>query len=569
MLREKEERMPLLFLYKREQQRIACSFVDGELFIDAFYPETKDMEIFVGKKFQDVFVSLVDETFYQKCCDVFQTGIVETFEINFNALEYFFVVISKNGDCGLDLIFRNISESKLFIYQEKLKKFLLEYTKNQNILFEDIVRKINKLVVESFDVSCCSLWMHYTDICMIECVDIYSQDSHRDQKTQNPFLFDEKDPYFQELLDKQRYLYRHTIKNDPIHKSICKTYIENYGIKYKYDIAIVYEEKLVAILCVENTKEKEFFTPVFEQFCEILKKDISILINVELKKELEAKFRAVEKNEYTGILIYRDRVLYVNDAVLKINGFTFEEMQSVKTWELFAPEYQEKFKNIIQRRMKGEQFPKSYSDVRVLSKSGKILTVRLSAETILYEGKYAGISIVMDITDIVEAREILQQLATTDVLTKIHNRRKINEAIDKEIDRFERYKEPFGLIMFDIDYFKNINDAYGHDIGDEVLVELSELVKTKIRKSDCFARWGGEEFLIMVRNIEENEIKKLAKILNESVQECLFSFQKIDLTISIGVTMYHYNDTKEEILRRVDKGLYRAKKEGRNRVVFL
>ena len=461
----------------------------------------------------------------------------------------------------------DISQSKLLLLYEETTSLILEYIQSKENLFETTVRSINEIVVDNFNVTCCSLWMHYKDTDTIECVDIYSKNTNRHQKAHNPFPFDKNDPYFFQLLRDKKYFFDYQ-ETTSLQESVCRRYIKQYSIKYKYDIALTYQGRFVAMLCVENTQENDFLTPVFKRFIVMLQKELEIFIDEKFKKEIEEKFQAVEKNEHTGILIYRDKVLYANQAITNMNGFSFEEMQQVNTWDLFAPEYREQFKNIIRRRMKGEQFPKNYFDVKVISKMGKILNVRLSAETIMYEGKYAGISTVTDITDIVEARELLHKLATTDVLTKIYNRRKMHEAIDAEITRYKRYKDSFGFIMFDIDYFKNINDAYGHDIGDEVLVELSDLIKSKIRQSDCFARWGGEEFLIMVRNIEENALFNLAQILRIAVENQTFSSEKIDLTISLGVTIFQENDTKEDALKRVDIALYRAKQEGRNTVIL-
>jgi len=163
--------------------------------------------------------------------------------------------------------------------------------------------------------------------------------------------------------------------------------------------------------------------------------------------------------------------------------------------------------------------------------------------------------------------ELLYQ-ATHDHLTTIFNRQKFNDILHNEILRVHRYPHDLSIIMFDIDYFKNINDTYGHDIGDEVLINLSKLVKKEIRDIDTLARWGGEEFMILLpeTSIEYSQI--LAEKLRVSIESTsLCSIDICNLTVSFGVTILHKNEEFDTFLKRVDEALYEAKDSGRNKVV--
>ncbi|NPA66436.1 MAG: diguanylate cyclase [Epsilonproteobacteria bacterium] len=547
---------------------IICNLIHNELIVDDILPKIEQMNAFLGSKCDEICYDIYDEAFIETVLDVNKSAIPKIYEKRFNRLEKLQIIITKISQNRISLNIHNRTYQNLLNEFQKIEDMIVSYTRSNENIFEKTIRQINESIVDTFDVSCSSFWMHYNFTNTIECVDIYSQDSSRHRHDHDPIVVNKDDPYFQNLFKNETSFYN---AKDPgiMVESLCYEYVKKYGIEYKYDFIITYNGRFIAMMCIETTKKRNFFTVAFQEYIQMLKKLLYVFIDTKFKKEVEEKFKAIEKNEHTGILIYRDKVLYANQAVLNMNGFTFKEMQQFKTWELFAPEYREKFKNVIQRRMKGEQFPKSYSDVRVISKSGKILTARLSAETILYEGQYVGISTVMNITDLVEAREQLHKLATTDGLTKIYNRRKMHDEIDTEILLYQRYKDPFGVIMFDIDYFKNINDAYGHDIGDEVLIELTNLIKSKIRQTDSFARWGGEEFLILARSIEKYSLFDLAEELRLSVESVTFSSFNLAVTISLGLTMYRDGDTKEDILKRVDIALYKAKKGGRNRVVLL
>jgi len=162
--------------------------------------------------------------------------------------------------------------------------------------------------------------------------------------------------------------------------------------------------------------------------------------------------------------------------------------------------------------------------------------------------------------------EQLERLATMDKLTSIYNRYKMDLSLEEQIEIVKRYNRSLGLIFLDIDFFKNINDTYGHKAGDTVLVELSKLVLQTIRKSDIFGRWGGEEFLIILPETEKKEAIKLAEKLRKKIEN--YKFDKIDKTItcSFGVTSFIENDDIEKIMIRADKKLYKAKQNGRNKV---
>ena len=165
---------------------------------------------------------------------------------------------------------------------------------------------------------------------------------------------------------------------------------------------------------------------------------------------------------------------------------------------------------------------------------------------------------------IVEQKEKLEELSTIDQLTKTYNRRKFDELISGEIERANRYKHNFSVIMFDVDHFKQVNDRYGHQVGDKVLVEISSLVKRNLRKTDSIIRWGGEEFVV----IAAETILPNAGILGEKLRELIHSHifpGPGHITSSFGITDYIKGETADTLMKRVDKALYAAKENGRNR----
>ena len=167
--------------------------------------------------------------------------------------------------------------------------------------------------------------------------------------------------------------------------------------------------------------------------------------------------------------------------------------------------------------------------------------------------------------------ESYEKEAVLDGLTGTYNKKSIVEFLNKYIHNFLRYKkESFSLLMIDIDFFKKINDTYGHLAGDKCLEIMSNIIKSIIRESDIFGRFGGEEFLIILPNTKMSGALKLAKRIKDAVEKQVFTFESQDIkfTISIGATSMGLTDTYESLLSRVDEALYEAKNKGRNRIEY-
>lgn len=158
----------------------------------------------------------------------------------------------------------------------------------------------------------------------------------------------------------------------------------------------------------------------------------------------------------------------------------------------------------------------------------------------------------------------LEKAAYTDGLTKLYNHKKIFESLDLEIKREKRYKNNLSVMMVDIDFFKTVNDTYGHYMGDIVLEKLSEIIKATIRGADIAGRYGGEEFLIIFPEISEDEAFRAGERLRKNIEAVEFE-NRIKITISGGVAEY-IGETALELIEKADRNLYRAKENGRNRI---
>jgi diguanylate cyclase (GGDEF)-like protein len=172
-----------------------------------------------------------------------------------------------------------------------------------------------------------------------------------------------------------------------------------------------------------------------------------------------------------------------------------------------------------------------------------------------------------ELVHVLESKNIkLQHESLTDALTGTGNRRMINQAIEAEIGRYYRHeRQAFSILLLDIDFFKKINDNFGHPVGDEVLKLLCLKAKTLLRISDTLARWGGEEFVVLLPTADIDSATILAERMRAEIAKN--SYNNHAITISIGAAEYRRGESQAMLLERLDRALYEAKKTGRNKVV--
>ncbi|PID78054.1 MAG: diguanylate cyclase response regulator [Deltaproteobacteria bacterium] len=190
--------------------------------------------------------------------------------------------------------------------------------------------------------------------------------------------------------------------------------------------------------------------------------------------------------------------------------------------------------------------------------------------------------LLLRVTRILNARKItierntmlkkLHKLAITDGLTKLFNSRKFYEQLDKEVNRFNRYKHSLSLIMLDIDLFKNFNDKYGHLEGDKVLLKMGEVIQSSLRTMDSGYRYGGEEFTIILPETTSKEAEKVAIRIKEKLKKSSFLQENGEnpfVTASFGITCYRDGEDIHSFVNRVDKALYESKKNGRDQITII
>lgn len=278
--------------------------------------------------------------------------------------------------------------------------------------------------------------------------------------------------------------------------------------------------------------------------------------NTELKRFAEI----IDKYVITATTKKNSIITSISQAFVKASGYKKEELLGQKMNMVKHEDTpKELFVDLWSHIEQGKQW---FSPIKNKKKDGTPYWLEQNIIPIKDEkGEVVSyMSVGVDIT----AKKELEKLSITDKLTNIYNRRKLDEELNSEFVRAQRYQHPLSLLLMDIDFFKKINDTYGHQTGDYVLQTLAKVLKQNIRSSDIVGRYGGEEFMVIVPDTKIDEAWQLAEKLRQSVEQ--FSFDEVNkVTISIGVSQLNMQDNRsEEIIKRADEALYKAKEEGRN-----
>jgi len=305
-----------------------------------------------------------------------------------------------------------------------------------------------------------------------------------------------------------------------------------------------------------------------------------MITSIREKRILEQQFKLITDVVGEGIFLVdsEGKIIFSNPEANRLLGYHFDEIKGLYIQEVIHKQqldgtlYQPVDNPLYIAITSGNTYNREGA---FTCKSGFLMAVMIACRPVLKNDVLDGA--VIAFRDITEQKKYLQSLetinklletqATTDALTGIYNRIKLNKSLTTEIARAERYNSLLSLIIFDIDHFKKVNDTYGHTAGDNVLKRLAKLVETNIRETDIFARWGGEEFVILVPGLSTVETVKLADKLRHKVEE--FDFEKPQkITLSFGVASYKNGESSTLLINRADAALYRAKESGRNQVQY-
>ena len=348
-------------------------------------------------------------------------------------------------------------------------------------------------------------------------------------------------------------------KNNPILLSILNKAISNIPDTTKHNIfnksfSLKYQEHFDYWLLV-----KLFFVMIV----------ITLVLNYRnrlIRKHniaMQAKIEIIDANILMVITNLKAEIIDASSAFCKKTGFKKSDLIGMHARHL---DYDHK-KNDKEKEVRSAIINKGQwkSEIKTINASGSFFWTELTViDSSTIQKHYSGFHLIY--TDITN-KKLIEKISQTDTLTNLNNRLRLDKKFKYEFLRTERYQSPFTIIILDIDFFKLVNDQYGHQAGDQVLIELSQILTKTVREIDTLGRWGGEEFLILCPETSLQGAFTLAEKIRKSVEENNFTDVN-RITCSLGVTHYKNGDNLNDMFNRADRALFQAKKEGRNKIVF-
>lgn len=324
-------------------------------------------------------------------------------------------------------------------------------------------------------------------------------------------------------------------------------YSNNHHKKIIFEIA--YEQKNMFIMLVISISIIFVLTIFFLSRIHTKKKLLDAVINTS-----------------DDLIYYKDqRLKYIgcNDAFKRFANKSENEILGKDDFDIFENKFAKIFRD---NDLKVLRTNKMSIDEEWLEFDNKLLLFQSKKRPLKYsETKIGILGVSRDITSLYEIQKKLEEQATVDELTKVYNRKSFNERLKEKIEMFRRYESNFCLALVDIDDFKKVNDTFGHDVGDEVLIKVCGIAKENIRNTDLIFRIGGEEFVILYPKTLIDEaflsIEKITHIIkNENI------IKNHQITLSVGLTQMKENDDEASIFKRIDDLMYISKKTGKDKI---
>jgi diguanylate cyclase (GGDEF)-like protein/PAS domain S-box-containing protein len=304
--------------------------------------------------------------------------------------------------------------------------------------------------------------------------------------------------------------------------------------------------------------------------------ELKALQNKLVESEKRHRLLADYANDIISTIDLAGNFTYISPAVERITGYTVDEvMNHFLEIHYFTPEMlkvMDRITTIVSRLVITDEplEPIRFEQLQYRKDGRAIWTDTILTGIYDEDGHLSELlGVTRDITEKVRLRDQIQKLSETDKLTRLYNRVKLDDALLKAFERALKTGEAFSMIMLDVDFFKRINDQFGHQAGDAMLVELAEILQHSIRSRDIVGRWGGEEFLFILPETNEKGAMVVADKIRAAVGKHRFARPE-RVTVSLGVSTYRGGDSAPDVIvARADQALYEAKRRGRNQVQLL
>jgi len=279
-------------------------------------------------------------------------------------------------------------------------------------------------------------------------------------------------------------------------------------------------------------------------------------------RESQEGYRALIEGAREGVVVTQsEKVMYCNPSFLELVGYTKEEVENMSIHTYLHPEDKGRAAQNHHRRIAGEEVEQRYP-VRFITKQQETIWVEISGARIMWKGEPAALNFLVDITERVKKETFMRHMAQYDQLTGLPNRWLLDERLDDTLRLSRRTGDSFGVIFVDLNRFKPINDTYGHEVGDALLVAVAKRIKALLRESDTVARVGGDEYVVLLPLAARPEDALLvAQKIEKAIEKpFVLSGHSLKISCSAGVAFYPlHGKTRMELYRHADRAMYDQK----------
>jgi diguanylate cyclase (GGDEF)-like protein/PAS domain S-box-containing protein len=473
------------------------------------------------------------------------------------------------------------------------RKALADLTHSPALGQADVTRAFNQITETAsrvLDVERASVWRLVDDDTAIECIDLFERSQTRHSSGVRIAAADV--PRYFAALRSERAIRAHDARTDKRTSEFRKGYLVPLGITSMLDAPVFLRGKMVGVVCHEHTRRprrwklhEELLASSFADFVALVletaawheaedalrvERDALETKVAERTRELrdsEANLRALIDYSPTAMVLTRisdSKVMLANRraaAMFEVNLQAIEGREAPQHWVNL--DERSRYLEHVLRFGRIDDF-----EAEMQTASGRPFWAHLSGQRLRFGGDDALLAALVDVTVQRQTHETLIEQATHDPLTGVFNRRHVEEVLRRELERAQRHARPLAVAMVDADHFKNINDTYGHQTGDEVLRAISERCGLMLRANDVFGRYGGEEFIVVFPETDLPHARAVAERLRAAVAEVPIKVgdHALGVTVSIGLAALASGEGGNELLQRVDAALYAAKQDGRNLV---
>ena len=451
-------------------------------------------------------------------------------------------------------------------------------------------KQITETAAQVLEVERASVWRLADSGAAIECIDLYERSPSR--HSSGVRIEASNVPRYFAALQRERAIRAHNARTDKRTSEFRKGYLVPLGITSMLDAPVFLRGKMVGVVCHEHTGRARRWKLHEELLASSFADFVALVLETAAWHEAENSLR-VERDALESKVAERTRDLQDSEANLRalvdysptamvltrladsrvlLANRRAAAMFDVPLQEIVGREAPQHWVNLSERgRYLEHVFRYGRMDdfeTEMRSANGRTFWARLSGQRLRFGGDDALLAAIVDVTVQRQTHEVLVEQATHDQLTGLFNRRHVEDVLRKELDRAQRHARPLAVAMLDADHFKNINDTYGHQTGDEVLRAISDRCRRTLRSNDVLGRYGGEEFLIVFPETNLEEAGAVAERLRVAVAESPIQVgdNALAVTVSIGVASFAAGQDLEKLFERADSALYAAKQDGRNLV---